>query len=283
MKSDLLNDSLWLANPSMFLALVGVAVLLCFEEDRWVLGCALLVASLLVKPLLLGLLVIPVLRGRWRALLVTVIPSLVLLGLSFVFVPGASRLTDVISFVLRGSTLEGRLGIYYNLSLQGLGARLGETGPFTALRILVAVVSGLTAVVWWRRSDRPGSRAAVAVVLTAGVLLVGNLSESHYVVILVSCTLLALVLRREWLALWLGAPAFLIMFLPRYYLGGTLTTPAQTQVRYIAVEVLLWSLAVWMVWRPPMARPVVSDGRTPRSEPARLGHGQLRTDEEHGF
>ncbi|WP_433291514.1 glycosyltransferase 87 family protein [Actinoplanes sp. CA-030573] len=84
----LASRSLFLGNLSELLVPVAVGVLLCFHRGRWLLGCALLAASLLVKPLLAPLVLIPLLHRRWAALLPTMLPGAALLLLSMLLVPG---------------------------------------------------------------------------------------------------------------------------------------------------------------------------------------------------
>jgi arabinofuranan 3-O-arabinosyltransferase len=61
---------LWLGNVSVVMAGVGLAVVVAFGHGLWLVGCLVLGLSLLLKPLLLPLVLVPLLLRRFRPLLV---------------------------------------------------------------------------------------------------------------------------------------------------------------------------------------------------------------------
>jgi Glycosyltransferase family 87 len=106
--SALARDTVGLGNTSLLLAPVAVLVLLLFERERWTAGCAVLVASFLLKPLLAPLILLPLLRLQWRPLVYTGIPLLVLVAVSVIAVPGGSRAPSVFRDLSSGGVLVGR-------------------------------------------------------------------------------------------------------------------------------------------------------------------------------
>lgn len=266
-KSDAMSDSLGLGNVSLMLAPVAVVVLLLFERESWTAGCGVLFASLLVKPLLAPLLLIPVLRRQWRPLVMTAAPAAAVLGLAALFVPGAGTFGDMVSRLtpagplvdkLRGATHGGPLVdklAVYNLSLRGLGDRLNAPGVFLVPRILVVAIAVLGLTTWLRRPRAPGSTAAAAAMVLLAVMLAGTLSESHYLALVALCVMVALAARGELSACLIAAPGFVLLFLPRYRLGADWELATlQMQVRYVLAELLLFLAASWLVVQPRASR-----------------------------
>src|SRR3954469_84018 len=110
--------SLFLGNLSELLAPVAVGALLAFRRGRWLLGCALLAAALLVKPLLAPLVLVPVLHRQWAPLVRTMAPGGALLLLAVALVPGGATFPRVLRYCLAGTNLHGANAIN-NLSLRG--------------------------------------------------------------------------------------------------------------------------------------------------------------------
>jgi arabinofuranan 3-O-arabinosyltransferase len=167
----------------------GVLILLEVLALRWLLrGKAMPAAvvvgvSLALKPVLLPLLALFLVRRHWRALGVAVCIPLVLNVIGAVVVSDATRYpTVVLPYLMRGAQLP------YNDSLVGLGYRCGlSAGVVLALRIAVAV----GAVVLYARCAFGRTRldarsrlfAEVAIGLSA-TFLVSPISETYYTLFL---------------------------------------------------------------------------------------------------
>ncbi len=187
------TDVLWLGNMSMALVPVGVGVLLLFEARRWRLGCALLVLSLLVKPVLLPLVVLPLLRREWRVLLGAAAVGVVLLGAAIVLVPGGHHFFAVVGYLMGGGPQTG-IHAVNNISIRGVAERLDLGALGLALRAIVTGAAVVVVSIWARRPDRPGGIAAAGTFLLGAFLLVGSISEDHYLPVVIPCLLAALAL-----------------------------------------------------------------------------------------
>lgn len=240
--ADLTSSTLWLGNISLFIAPIAVGVLLCFETQHWSAGCALLAASLLVKPILAPLLLLPILRRQWRALVLAGVPAVVVLAIAVVVLPGADDFTAVLRRLSGGGELTGDLAIY-NLSLKGLGERLDAAGIFAVLRVAAAAVALAGVFAWYRQPRRPGATAAAGVCILLGVFLAGALSENHFLLIAVPCLLLALVSLRDRRALLCATPGLVVLFVP-FKLLDVVIPENVVQVRNVSGEVLLLIAAV---------------------------------------
>jgi arabinofuranan 3-O-arabinosyltransferase len=235
--SDAVRDSLWLGNLSFLLAPIAVGVLLLFERGRWREGNALLFLSLLVKPLLAPLLLVPILNRRWRPLLEAFLAALVLLVLAVLLVPGGWHFFSVLRYVVGGSTLTGKLAVY-NISIAGLTERLGVSGIGVGVRIVIGALA-LGVVVRWVRSPRErGDMAALGAYVLLSTFLVSSLSEDHYLLVMLPCVLLAAAFRGA-TDLLLVLPGLVVLALPRLVFGSPWNTPSALQVRYFVAEVLL--------------------------------------------
>ncbi len=147
-------DSLMLGNMSPVLVPFAVYALLCFERDQWTRGCVVLVISLLLKPLLVPLLVLPLVRRQWRALGLSLGPGAVGLLAACALIPGAGQLSHVARFVLGGTNLHGRNAVN-NLSFSGWGEHAHHAVPAAIAAVLVAA-AGLFGLVYWARNGRGG-------------------------------------------------------------------------------------------------------------------------------
>jgi len=189
------NRSLFLGNLSELLAPVAVGALLAFRRGRWLLGCALLAASLLVKPLLAPLVLVPVLHRRWGPLVTTMAPGGGLLLIAMGLVPGGARFPSVLRYCLTGTNLHGRNAIN-NLSLRGWAE--GQHAP----RALGLAAAGMTlvaiAVLVWRRmrAGEPPSPIRLGAVLMFGTFLAGGIAEVHFLLIGYAIVLLHVVVDR---------------------------------------------------------------------------------------
>ncbi len=234
-------DSLFLGNMSPVLVPFAVYTLLCFERDQWTRGCVVLVLSLLLKPLLVPLLLLPLVRRQWRALGWSLGPGAVALVVACVFVPGAGRISRVAGFVLGGTNLHG-VNAVNNLSLSGLAESAHH--PILAVGPAVVVAGfGLFGLVHWTRhspsrSDGTGAaQMGTAVLLT--VFLAGHISEAHFLLVIIATTLLALVLHGDRRRVVLALPGLALLVLPHSFFLGLAHSGVRLQTAYVVAQLLL--------------------------------------------
>jgi hypothetical protein len=240
--SAVASDSLGLGNLSPVLVPFAVYALLSFERGNWVRGCVVLTVSLLLKPLLAPLLLLPIVRRQWAALAVSLGPGALALTVAIVTIPGARELSKVARFVLGGTNLHGR-NANNNLSLHGWGEYNHHPGPAVAGAVVVAVV-GLAALVRWARAGRDGAGAVQlgsAILLT--VFLAGRISEVHFLLVLIATVVLSVALRPGWRAGWAASAGLALLVLPHGYLFRLGPSGAPVQTYYVLAElVLLWAM-----------------------------------------
>ena len=165
-------------NNSLLLAL-GAGFLLAELRGRVVLAGVLLGISLALKPVLVLLLLLPLLRRGWRtvAWAISIPVALNVLGLALVPVP--SDFFDVTVPNLLHAREQ------YNHSLWAFGAYLGAPGwSVLAARVLVLVLAGMA--VWRLRSleDAVLRLTTSYGILVLATFLVSSLSQAYYSVIL---------------------------------------------------------------------------------------------------
>jgi hypothetical protein len=243
------DRSLFLGNLSEFLVPVAVGALLAFHRGRWFLGCALLAASLLVKPLLAALVLIPLLHRRWGALAGTMLPAGALLLLSMRLVPGGTAFPSVLRYCLTGTNLHGTNAVN-NLSLRGWAE--GQHAPHLLAVAASAAILALTAARIAR--SHPPSPTWLGNVLLLTTFLTGSISEVHFLLTAYAVTLLHLTLhgpaRRAW---YLYAPGLLLLAIPSSY-QTLLTGPHNdAQSWLVAAELLLLAAFLRTPSRPATA------------------------------
>ena len=246
------SRSLYLGNLSELLVPVAVGTLLCFHRGRWVLGCALLAASLLVKPLLAPLILVPLLHRRWSALARTMLPGGALLLLSMVLVPGGTDFPSVLRYCLGGTNLHGANALN-NLSLRGWAE--WHQVPHLIGVLASVVVLGVGAAVAGRRlrgGNRPDPVWLGNVVLLT-TFLAGRISEVHFLLVVLATVLLQVVLRpmpRRVAVRFL--PGLLLLALPASYLPLLLGRANDGQTWLVTAEVLLLGALLTVPVRDPV-------------------------------
>ncbi|GIF20323.1 MFS family permease [Actinoplanes tereljensis] len=231
--------SLFLGNLSELLVPIAVGVLLCFHRGRWVLGCALLAASLLIKPLLAPLLLVPILHRRWSALLRTMVPAGGLLVLSVLLVPGGLDFPHVLRYVVSGTNLHGTNSIN-NLSLRGWAE--GQGAPHTAAVVASALV--VVAVLWrvWRGGGSRLSPVWLGNVLLLMTFLAGGISEVHFLLSAYAGIMLFVVVHRLPSRIWVRfLPGLFLLAAPGPYLTLILGRHTDGQSWLVAAELLLFA------------------------------------------
>lgn len=245
--------SLRLDTASLLLPLVVVVTARAWARGREGTGTALLTASLLVKPVLLPLALVPLVRGRVRPLLVWGSAGVAVLAVSLVPVvagAGTGGLTDAVHSLLAANYFRGREAPQ-NTSLAGLGRVHSLPGAVVltlraaaaALGAAVLVAEAVhTRVRAGRPPQRPGAAGAgpgdVARLLalgtagTAALLLAGSISEVHYALVLLPGVAAVACSRRP-------VPAVLAAGAAAAFLAATRNGyAASTQLLLVACEAL---------------------------------------------
>jgi arabinofuranan 3-O-arabinosyltransferase len=181
-KAELTRDTVFFGNASLLVAPLAVFALLSFEREEWFWGCGALALSLLIKPLLPVLIIVPLLRGRWRELAWTLGPAALAVVVLAVALPADGRILHLPSYLLNGSNLEGS-HVAANVSLQGVGKRLGAVGPFFIARIVMVVLTLAALLHWMRGPRRSGDTGAIGTALVLTTMFAGSLAESHYLLL----------------------------------------------------------------------------------------------------
>jgi arabinofuranan 3-O-arabinosyltransferase len=173
-------SSVHLYNVSLLLLLPLVAVARLWSRERWAVGTVVLGISVAIKPLLMPLFLVPVLRRRLGAAVwgAAVVLALTVLGAALSH--DLAGLTDLPRRVLLGASHLGDVQIY-NVSPNSVGVIYPQlAGIMTALRIVLAV--GVVITLWrirrWRNSFE--TMLVMTGILALTIPLVGTLSEVHY-------------------------------------------------------------------------------------------------------
>ncbi len=223
--SQVSRGSIWLGNLSVLLApaVPGLAVL--FGRGRWRAGSGLLVGTLLLKPLLLPVVLIPVLARRTRTLLVAGAAGVVVLLACSAALSGLGELPHVVRLLARGSVLVGRLAPN-NLSLSGFGevhhlpAWLTLLARGTVVLVAVAVCLALGRRGGALLCSGPDHEAVpvlacLTAVLLLALFLAGSLSEVHYLFLVLPGSCAALLVHRSRLVLGTVGLGLLALMYPR--------------------------------------------------------------------
>lgn len=227
------SRSIFLGNLSELLVPVAVGILVAFRRGRWTLGCALLAGSLLVKPMLAPLVLVPLLSGAWLPLLTTMAPAGGLLLLSMGLVPGGDKFVSVFRYCLSGTNLHGDNAIN-NLSLRGWAE--GQGMPYL-VGVAASVVVGVAVLVVVVRSARAGSPIRLGAVVLFGTFLAGGISEVHFLLTGYAVVLLHLAVDRgpvRWFV-----PGLLLLAVPQAYPDLLFGLGTDGQTWLVAAELML--------------------------------------------
>lgn len=170
-------------NINGVLILLEVIALRQFLRGRWTSGGAALGLSLALKPVLLPMLALLVVRRQWRALSVAAGIPVALLAAGCLAIPDVRRyLTVVLPYLLHGAQLP------YNDSVVGLGFRLAlSSAVVLVLRVaLLAVAAAVylrARIVGSGLDERSALFAETGLALVA-TLLVSPMSETYYTLFL---------------------------------------------------------------------------------------------------
>jgi arabinofuranan 3-O-arabinosyltransferase len=244
-KGDLLLNSLPLENLSILVLLPLTLLVALWGRRRWDSGAIVLALTLVVKPVLLPLLVIPLTLRRPRPAVVTLVTAAAIAIATIWLLRPFSQAEDIVRRIISSD----QIGNVYNLSLVGIGRTHGiPTGLIDAARIVVLVplVIVVVAIVGARPAPSIPLVGSMSGVLLGGVFLAGSLSENHYIWLLIPGAVLAVasrsnIARASAVASWILC-SYSVDYLHRF--GDN----SELQARFVSVEVLVLigsSAALW--------------------------------------
>lgn len=202
--TEAVTNTLVFSNINGVLLLALTAFLALFLSGRDVAAGVILGLAVVVKPMFAPLLVLPLMRLRWRATVVGALVPVLLNAVAWPLTPGARDYVDIVVPYL-GLTRD-----YANSSLAGAAVYFGMPSwlhgvLFVCFALAVAVaVLGLAR---WRQSDEYLWLMVSSGVLLAGVCLLSSLGQAYYSMMLFPALFTVLRPRspmHAWPA-WLGA------------------------------------------------------------------------------
>ncbi|MGY1841103.1 MULTISPECIES: glycosyltransferase 87 family protein [unclassified Modestobacter] len=230
-----------------FVALAALPLLYRWAADRrWTRFGLLLGLTVAVKPILVGLVLLPLLARRWRAVGWAVVVPVVLSALALALMPDRGQLLGTALPRLLGGPPTPFLGVDASLSgvLRGLG--VGEPWSLAA-RAAVALLGLGAAVVRWHRPGDPTTRvveSGTLVVLTTTVA--SSVAWDHYALFAIPALVLVTrpdaLVRRGWL-MWPCLLPLLAEFVPPAP-AGPLSYGVRAGVALLALLVVLAGTAL---------------------------------------
>ncbi len=165
-------------NGILFLGLVVFLAWLLGEGNgsSWAAG-AVLGLCILVKPMFAPLLLLPLLRLDWRAIVGAIVVPVVFNAVAWPLTPGARDYIDVVAPYLKQTR------DYANSSLAGAAVYFGMPGWLHAglfLLFAAAVLAAVVALARFRYTAPWMWAATTAAVLLAGVCLLSSLGQAYY-------------------------------------------------------------------------------------------------------
>lgn len=234
--------SMWDGNVSVLLP--PIALLICWlaSRGRWTEALVLLGCSLLIKPVLAPLLLLPLLDRRYAMTVVTVIAVGVVALVAAAATGNASDLPSVVRHVLTGSNLVGHAESVHNLSLYGLGEHYGAHVLFAGLRVIFGVAFLWGVWCQWRRTTQ-WDLCRCATVGTLGMtalFLSGELSERHYLLSTLPLAIIILSMTRSAAVRVFVFAGGIALLLPWIEFHGTSARMNFEQLQDVAAECCLF-------------------------------------------
>ena len=175
--TEAVTNTLVFSNINGVLLLALTALLALFRAEKDIAAGVVLGLAVVVKPMFAPLIVLPLMRLRWK-IVGTAIAVPVLLNLvAWPVTPGARDYIDIVVPYL-GITRD-----YANSSLSGFAVYFGMSGwAHAVLFVLVAaaVAVGVLGLARWRISDEWLWLTVSSAVLIAGVCLLSSLGQAYY-------------------------------------------------------------------------------------------------------
>ena len=237
LKADVYTDSLTTYNPSLLFVLPFVSVVLLWSRQRWAPGALILGLSLAMKPLLVLLILIPLLRRDWRTATFTAIAAAVPTAILLPFVHDLNGLAALPGRILRGTSLHGEFQVF-NVSLSSV-AVVHPSLQALLLVMRVALLIGVALLVWRVRNK---NLSAVELTVLAGALgmtlpVLGSLNEIHYCLLALPPCAALLSGRMGLPAHFFALIAFVVLWFPLSNLHASLNESG-AQLRWAAGSTL---------------------------------------------
>ena len=242
LKGDLGDSALWLDNASLLLLLPCAFILIWWGKDRWSLGAIVLGITILLKPILIPLLMIPLTFRRWTALVVAVLVASIGLLVS-VLLSGNARAMFAIAKKLEGGSSLVQRDAVFNSSIIGVEhSHHLNVAMSSMVRLAIIVIALLVVAHCVRRAVGVSlvSVGSLSALLLGAVFLAGPLSEDHYLFLLLpGAMIMASGNSRTARYLLLGALA--IAGYSAHNVGGVAGSVNALQLRWVAVELLVFA------------------------------------------
>ena len=245
--------SLALGNLTLLLVPIAVWIVISLDRGRWTTGLAALAVTLLLKPLLAPLLLVAALRRKWSPLLLTMSCGAAILAVCIAVVPGGTAFFRILAYCLGGTNLHGTNAVN-NLSLRGWVEAHGD--PHGAGIVASVVVATVAATVIWRHTRHRSTPSALANQVLLTTLLVGAISEIHFLVVVVATVSVELAMHPSRQRFALRLPGLVMLTLPMSYLDLITTNGLAQQTWYVAAELALLGGALLDGARLPRRVPV---------------------------
>ncbi len=232
LSSQIAAQTLSSGNVTILLVLPAFWVLELWARDHWRAGALLLAVTLCLKPLLLPLLLIPLVRRRWEAIGLAVLPAVAVSILTGWATGTLSDLPRLLWFLGSGNGLTGSRAAY-NISLRAFGEVHGLEPLVFVLRGVVVAAVGYCL---WRFATHRATFHVIGWVILLGTFLAGSIGEPHYLFLGLPAVYDLLSQRRLG---WIAGACFvglLLVAVPRGFTGDI----RLLQVRQVSTEIVLF-------------------------------------------
>lgn len=202
--TEAVTNTLVFSNINGLLLLALVAFIASVMSGKQIAAGVILGLAITVKPMFAPLLVLPLMRREWRALLAGVIVPVALNAVAWPLTPGAGDyVTKLVPYL-------GQTRDYANSSLAGFAVYFGMPEALHTVLIVffgAAVAVAVIGLARWRYSDPWLWITVTSGVLLAGVCLLSSLGQAYYSMMLFPAlfTVLHRASPMHTPAAWLGA------------------------------------------------------------------------------
>jgi Glycosyltransferase family 87 len=218
-RSSATNQSIFLENLGMIVALAAGGAAILMRRGKWAWACAVLGASLLVKPLLPLLFLVPILAYRWRQVLGTILAVTAVTILCASIAPGGWHLFHL--FNLLGGTPEASVvPPIDNLTLTSIGSQHHvPSWLIDGARFAVAATAIYACVIAYRRQNWRRDAVPLTYVILLASLLAGGFFEISYVFLLAPLPVLIVGFRSHRTITAILGLGIALLFLPEPQFG----------------------------------------------------------------